>query len=159
MRALFFIFTGLFLFQQSFAQGVFSPFQPADSMQSDNETIALLENLHVNQDPRLKKMLKWHIENNKKRDGIEGFRVEIFSSSALNAKEKAFKEKIDFLKLYPGNNVHVKFIAPVFKVRIGDFRTKNEALKLHKEIEDDYPGAFIVPDVIDFPLLKPEYYE
>ncbi len=159
MRVLFFVFAGFILVQQSIAQDVFSPFQPVGSVHSDGETITLLEKVNVNQDPRLKKMLNWHIRNNKKRDGMEGFRVEIFSSSALNAKEKAFEEKVAFLKLYPGNNVHVIFIAPVFKVRIGDFRTKNEALKLHKEMEDDYPGAFIVPDIIDFPLLKPENYE
>ncbi len=123
------------------------------------DSIPVLENLNVDQDPRLTKMLKWHIENNQTREGIQGYRVEIFFSSALNALEMAQKEKVKFLSLYPDYSVHVKFAAPNFKVRVGDFRTKNEALKLEKKIEKDYPGAFIVPDIIDFPLLKTENYE
>jgi hypothetical protein len=159
MRTLFLFITGLFFFQPSYAQGSFPESHSSDTMLSERYTISLLADLNVTQNPRIRKMLKWHIENNKKRDGMEGFRVEIFSSSALDARERAMNEKVEFLKLYPAYNVHVTFSAPVFKVRVGDCRTKNEALKLHKRIQKDYPGAFIVPDIIDFPLLKPEFYE
>jgi hypothetical protein len=99
-------------------------------------------------------MLEWHIKNNKKLDGIDGYRVEIFFSSAMNARERALEIKKEFLSSYPDHNVHILFSAPNFKVRVGDFRTKNEALKLYKKIQKDYPGAFIVPDIIDFPMLK-----
>ncbi|MFW6257376.1 MAG: SPOR domain-containing protein [Prolixibacteraceae bacterium] len=124
-----------------------------------DDTIPVLSRLQVEQDSRLGKMLDGHIKNNKKRDGIKGYRIEIFFSSAMNAKEKALEKKANFLSLYPEHNVHIKFAAPNFKVRVGDFRTKNEALKLQKKIKDDYPGAFIVPDIIEFPLLKRENYE
>jgi hypothetical protein len=77
----------------------------------------------------------------------------------LKAKDKAFNQKVKFLSKYPEYDVHVKYKAPDFKVRVGDFRTKNEALKLQKKIQQDYPGAFIVPDIIDFPLLKQQNYE
>lgn len=132
---------------------------PEEENNTAADTIPILNKLDVNQDPRLGKMLSWHIENNKKRDGIEGYRVEIFFSSSMNAKEKALRQKVNFLSKYPEYNVHIKFAAPNFKVRVGDFRTKNEALKLQKKIQDDYPGAFIVPDIIKFPLLKRENYE
>lgn len=115
----------------------------------------IIEKLNVNCDDCLNKMLDWHIEKNKNKEGIDGFRVEIFFSSDINAKNQALKIKTDFLKEHPEYPVHVKFVTPNFRVRIGDFRTKNEALKLYKQIQDDYPTAFIVPDIIDFPLLKP----
>lgn len=127
-----------------------------DSLQVKNLSIPILENLDVSQNVALEQMLLWHISNNKKRDGMDGFRVEIFFSSALNARNEALKQKKDFLFKYPDCPVHIKFTAPNFRVRVGDFRTKNEALKLHKQIEKDYPGAFIVPDIIEFPLLKPK---
>jgi hypothetical protein len=162
MRALFLLLSGLFFCQLLAAQVTF-PAVPGnhapDSLQTDSTSLQILEELNINQDPRLGKMLKWHVENNRKRDGMEGFRVEIFFSSALNAKEQALKMKKEFLSKYPDFNVHIKFTAPNFRVRVGDFRTKNEALKLHKKIEADYPGAFIVPDIIDFPLLNSENYE
>ncbi len=119
----------------------------------------ILTELHVSKDPRLDKMLNWHIERNSKVNGIEGYRIEIFFSSDFDAYEKAKKNKIEFLSLYPDNAVHIKYAAPNFRVRVGDFRTRNEALKLYRRIKKDYPVAFIVTDNIDFPLLKKEPYE
>jgi hypothetical protein len=104
-------------------------------------------------------MLNWHIQQNIKIDGIEGYRVEIFFSSDFDAFDKAKKKKVEFLSLYPDNTVHIKYDAPNFRVRVGDFRTKNEALKLHTEIKRNYPVAFIVADIIDFPLMKQIKYE
>ena len=114
----------------------------------------VIKNLNINQDPRLDNMLIWHIENNRTRNKIEGFRVEIFFSSDFDAKEKAIRKKKEFLSVYPDNAVHVKYISPNFRVRVGDFRTKNEALKLYREIKSNYPVAFIVADEIDFPLMN-----
>ncbi len=159
MRVIYLLITGIFFLQQSFAQVTFPEPQEPDSLPAGAEKIPVLTRLDVHQDTRVEKMLKWHVEDNKKRDGMEGFRVEIFSSSGLDAKERAEEEKVKFLKLYPGYHVHVIFSAPVFKVRTGDFRTKNEALKLLKMIQKDYPGAFIVPGIIDFPVLKKKAYE
>jgi hypothetical protein len=159
MKTFFLVISGFFLFQMVAAQVTF-PAMPdtsgSDAAETDEIRLKILDNLNINQDSRLEKMLKWHVENNRKRDGMEGFRVEIFFSSALNAKEQALNKKKEFLSKYPNHDAHVKFTAPNFRVRVGDFRTKNEALKLHKQIQDDYPGAFIVPDIINFPLLKTE---
>lgn len=145
-----FILTGQFIFAQ-----VSLP----DEQTQESKRPEILNNIQVNRDPIVDKMLEWHIENNKIRNNIEGFRVEIFFSSNIDAKEKALKKKMEFLSVYPENTVHIKYISPNFRVRVGDFRTKNEALKLYKEIKDNYPVAFIVADEIDFPLMKQEQYE
>ncbi len=114
----------------------------------------IIRNLNIRQDARIEKMLSWHIENNKIKNKIEGFRIEIFFSSDADAKENALKKKKEFMSVYPDYAVHVKWISPNFRVRVGDFRTKNEALKLYREIKNSYPVAFIVTDEIDFPLMK-----
>jgi hypothetical protein len=137
-----------------FAQVTF----PEDQTRESNLP-ELFYNLDINEDPRIEKMLSWHIENNKFKNKIDGFRVEIFFSSEIDAKEKALKKKAEFLAIYPDNNVHVVYISPNFRVRVGDFRTKNEALKLYKEIKNTYPLAFIITDEIDFPLMKQIQYE
>jgi hypothetical protein len=147
---LFFILTGQFIFAQ---------ISLPDEQTQESKLPEILNNIQVNRDPIVDKMLEWHIENNKIRNNIEGFRVEIFFSSNIDAKEKALKKKMEFLSVYPENAVHIKYISPNFRVRVGDFRTKNEALKLYKEIKDNYPVAFIVADEIDFPLMKQEQYE
>lgn len=154
MRILFLFLVSFFSSQSLTAQVGFCEEQPGDST-----NISILEGMEVNRDVRLDKMLKWHIEKNKKREGVEGYRVEIFFSSRMDAKEKALNVKTNFLSEYPDYAVHVKFVAPNFRVRVGDFRTKNEAWRLYKEIQQNYPAAFVVPDVIDFPLLKQNIYE
>lgn len=118
-----------------------------------------MDNLSVERDARLDKMLKWHIAKNEEREGMEGFRVEVFFSSNLNAREQALKTKTEFLSEHPEYPVHIKFVAPNFRVRVGDFRTKNEAWKLYKKIQKEYPTAFVVPDIINFPQLKAKQNE
>ena len=146
--------TGLFFCQMLLAQ-VTLP----ETLQSENDTLAILKKLDVKQDPRLEKMLNWDVENNKERNGIEGYRVEIFFSSKMDAYEKARETKVEFLSQFPEYPVHVVFVAPNFRVRVGDFRTKSEAWKLYKKIEKKYPAAFVVHGKIDFPVLKPFDYE
>lgn len=128
----------------------------------ENQAVVLpdfIQTIDKKHDYRLDKMLEWHISNNKINKNIEGFRVEIFFSSDADARGKAFKKKLEFLTQYPDNTVHIKYVAPNFRVRVGDFRTKNEALKLLKEIKNTYPLSFIVTDNIDYPLMKPLKYE
>lgn len=120
---------------------------------ASTEPLEILLKVQPDQDPRLGNMLNWHIENNIQKRGMDGFRLEIFFSSASDAKDKAMEIKKGFLTAYPDIAVHIKFNAPDFKVRVGDFRTKNEALKLKKELDDKYPKSFIVPDLIKFPEL------
>ena len=131
---------------------------PENKTQESNRP-EIMRNIEVHQDPLVDKMLDWHIENNKIKNKIDGFRVEIFFSSDVDAKEKALKKKTEFLSVYPENTVHIIYVSPNFRVRVGDFRIKNEALKLYKEIKDNYPVAFIVTDEIDFPLMKQVQYE
>jgi hypothetical protein len=65
MRALFLILSGL-LFSHILAAQVTFPGVPenstADSLQTDSISLQIIEELNINQDPRLEKMLKWHVE-------------------------------------------------------------------------------------------------
>ena len=154
MRVIFLFIISLFFCQTLSAQ-VTNP----EENQEQTTKPEILQNISANQDERLDKMLDWHIEKNRKMDGMEGFRVEIFFSADFDALDQAKNQKVKFLSKYPEHAVHIKYDAPNFKVRIGDFRTKNEALKLLKDIDRSYPMAFIVPDKIKFPLLKKISYE
>lgn len=116
----------------------------------------VISKVNPDQDPRLTRMVQWQIENNRRKNGIDGWRVEIFNRSGSNALEEALEVKQDFLSVYPDIPVNVLFNAPDFKVRVGDFRTRNEALKLRKEITGKYPKSFEVRSKINFPTLRRE---
>ena len=54
---------------------------------------------------------------------------------------------------YPGVKVYRTFESPNFKVSVGDFRTKDEALRLFNELKILYPTAFIIKENINYPLI------
>jgi len=117
---------------------------------------AILRNINVRQDPRIDLLLQNYIEQSQRREGTEGFRVEIFFSSGSKSREEALRKKTEFLKNFPEETAYMSFQSPNFKVRVGDCRTKNEALKLKEKIRYNYPNAFIVTDMIQFPKLYTE---
>lgn len=126
---------------------------------TENGSDQKIGKLNINQDPRIEEMVEKHIEKNKTQNTLKGFRIEIFSSSDLNAKNKAIAKKAEFNALFPDKEVYLKFISPKFSVRVGDFRTKSDALKAFKRIQASFPGSFIIDDNIKFPSLNPANYE
>lgn len=118
-----------------------------------------LGKLQVRQDPRITDLLIRHNQINQKRHGTDGYRLEIFFSSENKAREQAVRVKNEFNLVFPDITSYMLFQTPNFKVRIGDFRNKSEALKTKAHIASKYPNAFIVKDMIRFPQLFTESVE
>ena len=117
---------------------------PAGKTQSKGDT----GKIEVNEDARVKEMMQKYVDS---RNGkIKGYRVQIHFGTEKN-KAKEIKSK--FLAKYPDVKVYDMFEPPYFKVRAGDFRTKLEAYKFLKEIQEDFPGSFIIADEIELPQL------
>jgi hypothetical protein len=119
----------------------------------------LLGKLEIRQDPRITDLLVRHSQINHRRRSIDGFRLEIFFNSDNKAREQATRVKNDFNLTFPEIPAYVSFQTPNFKVRVGDFRNKSEALKTKAYIASKYPNAFIVKDMIRFPELFTERVE
>ena len=86
--------------------------------------------------------------------GMPGFRIQIFNSSTRSAREESNKTMAEFLSKFPDVKAYALYAQPGwFKIRVGDFRTKAEAIKLFLAISRVYPDSYIVPDFINFPDL------
>ncbi len=72
-----------------------------------------------------------HIEINSKAP-IKGYRVKIHFGTDKN---KAKEIKGNFLARFPAVSAYEKYDQPNFNIRVGDFRTKLEAYKFLKEIQ------------------------
>ncbi len=120
---------------------------------NQDKSQALFEKTNVHQDKRINALLKRHIEINNHLEGTSGYRIEIFFSSGIGSRSDALKVKTEFLKQFPDETAYMSFQTPNFKIRVGDFRTKSEALNLKEKISKNYPNAFIVSDIIQFPKL------
>ncbi len=109
--------------------------------------------VQIIQDARIDTLLSKYIYKNEQNPGIEGWRVEIFFEAGNYSKQQARDAQSNFVKNHPDVPVYLIFQEPYYKVRVGDFRTKMEAEKLLREIEREYPNAFVVSDEINFPKL------
>ena len=83
--------------------------------------------------------------------GIEGWRIQIKFKAK---KEEIFPYQIKFTNLYPEIPAQITFDSPYYKLTVGNFRTRNEALKIKHQISKNFPGAYPVPIIIDPDLLE-----
>ena len=66
---------------------------------------------------------------------VNGYRVQLFSCSGQDCKEKANKHYNQFLIAYPHIPVYKMWQAPTIKVRAGNSRTRFEAEKIKNQIK------------------------
>ncbi len=83
---------------------------------------------------------------------VDGFRVQIYSS---NQQQTAKSEALDLeqkLRDAVNQTIYVQYLPPFWKVRIGDFRTYEEAKEYKKEFVTQFPAlmgdTYIVRDKI-----------
>ena len=63
---------------------------------------------------------------------------------ALDEKVPLF-ERLRFISIFTSN------LEEFFKVRVGDFRTKSEAMELLLKIKIEFPTAFVLKETINYP--------
>jgi len=107
--------------------------------------------VQVIQEEKLDEVLLLFMEQNRKLKGIPCYWIRIYSGSSNDSREKAYETKARFLRKYDGIRNDVIYDDPNFKVYIGGYRSKSETLKLLNSLKRDFPTAFIVYDIIDFP--------
>ena len=124
----------------------------ADTAQSETDSLQkpyILDDMplvRVHQDSLIEALLKEKVYGISEMIEIDGFRVQIFSSNRQQtAKEEALaleKKMTDALS----TAVYVTYISPFWKVRLGNFRTYEEA------------NAFKVQLITQFPELQGDTY-
>ena len=87
----------------------------------------------------------------KKTGGVEGWRIQLIFKAQ---KEEILPYQIKFTNLYPEIPVQIAFDSPNYKLTVGNFRTRNKALKIKHQISKNFPGAYPVPIIIDPDLLE-----
>ncbi len=108
--------------------------------------------LQINQDPGIDSLLSRYIIAAKNMNGMDGYRIQFFSSPNRNAREESGKARQEFISKFPGIETYAFFDPPsYYKVRAGDFRSKSEGTKDLLMIRKVFPGAYLVPDKINFP--------
>ena len=94
------------------------------------------------------RLVEKHKKINADHSFMPGYRIQLYFGSD---RSHATDLKTDFIGSYPKTNAYVVYRQPNFKLRVGDFKTRLEALKFLKEIQGEYNTAFIVQDDVKLP--------
>lgn len=103
--------------------------------------------VHYQAEPGINKLLDNHKRISASSVEMEGFRIQIYAGGDQNL---ANESRADFLASFSKNNmpVYQTWQPPHFRVRVGDFRTRPEALRELANVRKIFPDAFVVSDKI-----------
>ena len=108
--------------------------------------------LDVDQSEAIENAMRRHIKANPDRV-ISGYRVRIFFDNKQTARKESEAVLKRFKSLYPEVMAYRIYANPYFKVTVGDFRTKSEAMEHLARIKGSFPSAFVVKENIEFPVV------
>jgi hypothetical protein len=118
--------------------------------QSDSATIV------IHKDPRVDQLIKKQIQINEEttrdsRRNIPGYRIQVINS---NDRNKVFAVKTKVYQAYPELKLYLIYQAPNYKLKLGNFRTAEEAETYLQQLSKMFPaGVYIIRDIIE---VKPE---
>jgi hypothetical protein len=117
--------------------------------------------LNVIQDPAVDTMISRYIAGNRKlrtiegTPGMQGYRIQIYYSSVRSARDESAKVRANFINKFPEIVSYAQYQEPGwFIVRVGNYRTKTECYKDLILIRNEFPNAYWIPAVINFPELN-----
>jgi len=101
----------------------------------------------IYKDPKVDKVLEYmHRQMVPLREKIWGFRLQLITS---NSRDQVNDVKSAFIGEYHEVRSYVTYSSPNFKLRVGDFKTRQEASEFMLKIRPLFPGAFIVEDLVE----------
>lgn len=155
MRALLFLLTG----PMACALNAQVPDAPRTFQRGDQVTrVALVDtpsvvhrpgDVIIHQDERIAALMT---DFARRKHILKGYRVQIFLGSDRENGSKRIRR--EFLMKHIDIPAYEDYLAPNFRVRVGDCRTRIEAAHLLQAIKAEYPGAYVVPDEIEMPRLE-----
>lgn len=88
---------------------------------------------------------------------LDGFRVQVFSGNSQRlSKDEAFKKEKEIKELFPDLSTYVTYTAPFWKLRVGDYRTHEEAFHILRQLSGTFPSfakeMYIIKEKIKIPL-------
>jgi hypothetical protein len=103
-------------------------------------SLAISQNVTLEQDPNFEQLLNEKRKINASITVNDRWKIQIFNGDNENAKKAllAFRKEV---KTYDATIV---FQTPVYKVWVGNFKTRIEAERNLKELKIKYPTAFLI---------------
>lgn len=130
--------------------------QPFDTQRrgSDNPTpvaVGPAGKAQIDAPSLLRVLMARHLEINALTEELEGFRVQVYAGNSMETANSVRGEVIKSFNDYP---VYQLWSAPHFRVRVGDYLSRSDAMRDLNRLKAKFPGAYIVPDKVKTPKYK-----
>ena len=118
--------------------------------------IAVFSQVEIVKDHRLDLLIAKQEELNKKvyldnNRTASGFRILVINT---NDRKKAMDVKSKLMRDFPDHKTYLIYQSPYFRIHIGNFRKREEAESLRKQVNRIYPtGVIVIPSTIE---VRPE---
>ena len=132
---------------------VYRPAATADTTLAGKDIFLLMPK--VNQTQKVADAMRKQVYDNKER-ALTGYRVRIFFDNKQTARVESEEAVKRFESKYHDVTAYRTYANPYFKVTVGDFRTRSEAMNLLERIRHEFPSAFVVKENINFPKVDKE---
>jgi hypothetical protein len=120
-------------------------------LMNDGRPRYIAERLIIVQDPAIDTLITRHILANASKQGVDGWRIQIYRGGHRTANEDSNRVRARFMEEYPAIATYRTFDRPNwFKIKVGDFRTREEAAVVYFDILKRYPDAYLIRDVIGY---------
>ncbi len=129
---------------------VFTPYTPQKPTEVAPKPAAVVgpDSGHVviHESSRIQALMKDYAST---KQPLKGFRVQIF----LGDRTKAEEVRRQFMTRHTDTPAYLSYLAPNFRIRVGDLRTKLDGEKLKQALLNEFPGLYVVPCEIEMPRL------
>ena len=126
----------------------------ADSTLVGKTIFQILEGKEVtlNQPQEMDQAYARYIQANGERK-MNGYRIRLFFSNKQSARTESEELEKEFQLHFPQIPTYRSYTNPFFKVVVGDYRTKSDAIRELNKILPFYPKAIVVKENIWFPAI------
>ena len=128
------------------------------NIDSNNNAVTLISDPRINIVSTFTETEKQNValtNNTKIQSGsirsARGYRVIIYSGID---RTKANNTKADFMRRNPGVRVYMTYALPQYKIKVGDFSTRNEANELYRQLSGLYSPCMVVPDIVEINTFR-----
>lgn len=80
------------------------------------------------------------MSNQSVRKRAAGYRIQVYFSSSLQGRNVARTRAREVALKYPHYRTYISYVAPQWRLRIGDFKTKEEAQKALRKVKSSFPS-------------------
>lgn len=102
--------------------------------------------VEITEDANVEKVISWYKELRSGENEIKGWAVQIVSTRDRREMEEARNK---FRLRYPQYSIKNDYIEPLYRLRVGKFINKLNAMSLRNELRRDFRSALLVSQTFD----------